>query len=63
MSTCLVCCLARELLIHSIFLHNFMKGAEREEEFSDTLLRRLALKKGDTQHLLLTNCWLLLCKS
>ena len=49
MSTCLVCCLARELLIHSIFLHNFMKGAEREEEeeeFSDNSVEEAGSEEG-----------------
>ena len=46
MSTCLVCCLARELHIHSIFLHKFMKGAEREEEFSDNSVEEAGSEEG-----------------
>ena len=46
MSTCLVCCLARELLIRSIFLHNFMKGVEREEEFSDNSVEEAGFEEG-----------------
>ena len=46
MSTCLVCCLARELLIHSIFLHNLMKGAAREEEFSDNIVEEAGSEEG-----------------
>ena len=46
MSTCLVFRLARELHIHSIFLHNFMKGAEREEEFSDNSVEEAGSEEG-----------------
>ena len=49
MSTCLVCHLARELHIHSIFLYNFMKGAEREEdeeEFSDNSVDEAGSEEG-----------------
>ena len=42
----LVCCLARELHIHSIFLHKFMKGAEREEEFSDNSVEEADSEEG-----------------
>ena len=49
MSTCLVCWLAREVVhIHSVFLHNFMKGAEREEdeeEFSDNSVEEAGSEK------------------
>ena len=50
MSTCLVCWLAREVVyIHSVFLHNFMKGAEREEdeeEFSDNSVEEAGSEEG-----------------
>ena len=60
-----MCRLASEVHINSIFLHNFMKGVEREEEeekFSDSSVEEAGSEEGDTQHLLMINCWLL-CKS
>ena len=58
-SYCMSCVLTFKRDVCSIFLHNFIKGAERERErkrmknFLITVLRWLALIKGDILHLLL----------
>ena len=43
--SCVLFC-KRAAYVHSIFLHNFMKGAEREEEFSDNSVEEAGSEEG-----------------